>query len=223
MKVCLTVDMEHDCPPYLTGYRGIEEGTPHLMGLFAREEVAATFFTTGDVSRRYPQIIQMARKEGQRLIETAQAEITRSTASLRQHYPVVSFRAPNLRFPNRYLPLLEEAGYRLDSSQALYKTRPRHTGPSTHLTRIPASVTSSVLRLPRWLRNSYLTRLKNPAVLFVHPWEFVDLRKERLRIDCRFRTGKMALECLQDCIQFFRREGADFVRMQDLLTQDTVS
>ena len=43
MKVCITIDMEHDCPPYLTSYRGVEEGTPRLLELFAQEQVAATF------------------------------------------------------------------------------------------------------------------------------------------------------------------------------------
>jgi len=53
-------------------------------------------------------------------------------------------------------------------------------------------------------------------VLFVHPWEFVDLRRERLRFDCRFRTGDIALDCLRDVIASFRARGAEFLTMREL-------
>ena len=49
-------------------------------------------------------------------------------------------------------------------------------------------------------------RLSDPVVLFVHPWEFVDLTRERLRYDCRFRTGDVALRCLREVID--RSRGA---------------
>jgi hypothetical protein len=77
-------------------------------------------------------------------------------------------------------------------------------------------VTSSTLRWPAWLRDPLLARLRDPVVLFVHPWEFVDLTRERLRLDCRFKTGEPARTCLQDCIRFFKRRDATFARMRDL-------
>ena len=33
--VCITIDVEHDCPPFLSTYRGIEQGMPKLLALFA--------------------------------------------------------------------------------------------------------------------------------------------------------------------------------------------
>jgi hypothetical protein len=53
-------------------------------------------------------------------------------------------------------------------------------------------------------------------VLFVHPWEFVDLRHERLRLDCRFKTGEVALACVRDVLRNCARRGARFVRMREL-------
>jgi peptidoglycan/xylan/chitin deacetylase (PgdA/CDA1 family) len=50
--VCLTVDLEQDCPPFLSGYRGMEEGFPRLLQLLEEEGVAATFFCTGEVAER---------------------------------------------------------------------------------------------------------------------------------------------------------------------------
>jgi hypothetical protein len=64
-----------------------------------------------------------------------------------------------------------------------------------------------------WVR---LARLREPAVLFVHPWEFVDLRRERLRFDCRFRTGRAAEECLRSAVRRLRRDGAMFTLLRDM-------
>jgi peptidoglycan-N-acetylglucosamine deacetylase len=231
MKTCITVDMEHDCPPFLTTYRGIEEGTPRLVAMLAEEGVAGTFFITGDVARRYPDLMRELVAAGHEIgchgdthrpfdtldWETAREEIGTSTEVLRRYYPVASFRAPNLRFPDRYLPLLEDADYALDSSQAKYKNAYIFGRPmATRLKRVPASTTSSVLRLPRAVRRAVFRRLVEPVVLFVHPWEFVDFRRSTLRLDCRFRTGQIALDCLRDNIRFFARRQATFLRMNEL-------
>ncbi len=226
--------MEQDCPPYLTTYRGVEEGTFRLLELFAREKIPATFFTTGDVAERYPSIIKQIVDLGHELgchgyshrrfdqmdFSLAAEEIKRSTALLRKFATVISFRAPNLEFPPACLSLLEKEGYQLDSSEAKYKwTHRLRSKPLTSLTRIPASVTSSVLRLPKTVRTFWMGRLKSPVVLFVHPWEFVDFRNDRrLRLDCRFKTGKIALECLSENIHWFKKRDFEFLKMRDLLS-----
>ena len=232
MKICLTVDVEQDCPPFMSTFRGIEEGLPQLLALLAGRQIPCTFFTTGDVARRYPRAVDAVLDGGHELgchgdthrrfdacnWYEAQAEIQAATATLRKFCPVISFRAPNLRLPERFVPLLEAEQYRLDSSQARYKSSRGlgQTWPST-LARVPASLTSSVLRLPRMARDFFFGRQASPIVLFVHPWEFVDLRSTRLRWDCRFRTGQVALDCLTETIDYFQRRGGQFVRMQDLL------
>jgi hypothetical protein len=113
--------------------------------------------------------------------------------------------------------ILEEAGYLLDSSQAKYKRTYWFRQPlATGLARVPASMTSSVLRIPRALRYPILGQLADPAVLFVHPWEFVDFRQSTLRLDCRFRTGQQALDALRQNMRFYRARGAQAVRMDEL-------
>ncbi|HEY2067630.1 MAG TPA: polysaccharide deacetylase family protein [Gemmatimonadaceae bacterium] len=231
-RVCITVDFEPDCPPYLSStFRGIEEGAPALLGLFAELGVPATYFTTGEVATRYPDAVRALVAGGHELachgvthtafdtLDAASArwEIERSATLLREFAPVTSFRAPYLRFPEPYVRLLEEAGFALDSSLAKYKRSYRAPRLPTTLTRIPASMTSSVLRLPRAIRDPWLLSLRDPVVLFVHPWEFVDLTRERLRLDCRFRTGATALRCLREVIQLFQRRGDTLVAMRDLL------
>ena len=228
--VAFTVDVEPDCPPYLAGFRGIEHGMPALLDLLAEESVPATCFTTGDVARRYPAIVERLVREGHELAchgmthraftsldaDEAKREIDDSARVLRAFAPVRSFRAPYLRFPSAYLALLERAGFTLDSSQAKYKRDYYRRRATTSLSRIPASATSSVLRLPRPIRSAYLLALSSPVVLFVHPGEFVDLRHEKLRIDCRFNTGDTALACVRDVLRTLKRRGASFVRMREL-------
>lgn len=228
--VCLTVDMEPDCPPFLWTWRGITEGAPRLLDLFADEGVRATCFTTGDVAERFPDTVAALVSAGHELgchgvthrafpdLDEAEArwEIESSAARLRALAPVTSFRAPYLRFPDAYLPLLERAGFLLDSSQAKYKRSYYAPAARTSLTRIPASMTSSVLRLPAALRDPWLLSLADPVVLFVHPWEFVDLTRERIRLDCRFRTGQPALDDLRAVIRLFAARDARFVTMDEL-------
>lgn len=227
--VSLGIDVEPDCPPYLaTQYRGIREGLPRLLDLLDHAGVPVTCFCTGDVAERHPASVRDILARGHELgchghthrpFDTldegdARREIELSTTTLRAFgAPVTSFRAPNLRFPDRYLPLLEAQGYRVDSSQAKYKRAYYTSRARTRLTRIPASMTSSVLRLPPALRDPWLLRLQSPVVLFVHPWEFVDLTRERLRLDCRFRTGDPALRALRGVISLFRDRGARFSRL----------
>jgi len=230
-RVCITVDFEPDCPPYLSStFRGIEEGAPALLSLFQELEVPATYFTTGEVAARYPAAVRALVSEGHELgchgvthtafdtldERAARWEIEESVRLLRTFAPVSSFRAPYLRFPEPFVRLLEDAGFTLDSSLAKYKASYRRPRLPTTLTRIPASMTSSVLRLPSWIRDPWLLSLSDPVVLFVHPWEFVDLTREDLRYDCRFRTGAVALQCLREVIQLFARRGATFHAMREI-------
>jgi peptidoglycan/xylan/chitin deacetylase (PgdA/CDA1 family) len=230
MRVCMTVDMEQDCPPYLSTWRGVAEGAPVVLALLRAEAVPATFFVTGELARRFPGTVRDIIDQGHEVgchgdthrrfdrmdRPAAESEIANATATLRALYPVTSFRAPNLQFPPAYLPLLEEQGYLLDSSAARYKARGVDVCRAGRLWRVPASMTSSVLRLPALVRNPVLERLRDPVVLFVHPWEFVDVTREPLPIDCRFRTGEPARRSLLDVIRLFKRRGASFVRMCDL-------
>jgi peptidoglycan-N-acetylglucosamine deacetylase len=231
LEVSLGIDVEPDCPPYLaTQYRGVTDGLPRVLDALDAAGVPTTCFCTGEVAERHPRRVADLVARGHELgchghthrpFDTlspadARRELSCSTAALRAFgVPVQSFRAPNLRFPDAYLPLLEEHDFLVDSSQARYKRAYYTSTARTVLTRVPASMTSSVLRLPRWIRDPWLLRLRSPIVLFVHPWEFVDLTRERLRLDCRFRTGTPALRAVLEVVELFRARGAVFRRMQD--------
>jgi peptidoglycan-N-acetylglucosamine deacetylase len=225
-SVYFTVDLEQDCPPYMSSMRGMEEGFPRLLALLDELGIHATFFTTGDVARRYPHHIRQLIAGSHELgghgmtharftalsMSAARAEIEESTAILRSFAAVRSFRAPYLALREDQLELLVTAGYEVDASLARYKpahwmTR-RRVSP---LVRLHASTTPSLMRLPRRVREPVLASLTDPVVLFVHPWEFVDLSREKsLPFDCRFNTGDIALRRLREVLTFFQRRDAHF-------------
>lgn len=234
--VLLTVDVEPDCPPYLDGWRGVTEGMPWLLDALAEEGVRATFFTTGQTAERHEAVVRRIVDEGHDLgchghthrrfgtMTSAEAagELADASAVLRAIGPTTSFRAPNLDFPDAFLPLLVEAGYRVDSSEGMHRMDQRWrraTGGAAArvagLERIAASTTSSVLRLPAALRDPWLARLARPTVLFIHPWELVDLRGENLRWDCRAGTGPRARDAVREVIRLFRGRGARFGTIEE--------
>ncbi len=232
MAICVTIDMEQDCPPYLSSYRGVEGGTPRLLQLFGEEQIPATFFTTGDVARRFPKVVQSLVDSGHELgchgdthrrfstMTKAEArdELRSASQTLRTHGEVTAFRAPNLDFPEAFLPLLREEGYKVDSSCGRHKRGSYFVKPALQqgLRRIPASISPSPLRTPSVIRNAICRLLDSPAVLFFHPWEFIDMTREPLPFDTRVRTGDPAVNSLRETIRFFKRRGARFLRMSEV-------
>lgn len=218
----ISFDVEQDCPPYLDSARGVEEGLPRILELLAEERVRATFFFTAEMARRFPRLARRVVDEGhelgshgyrhERLDRLPRSEaarvLERSTSILRGYGEVKVFRAPNLKLPENLLPVLAKLGYRVDSSTARYKPPfPRRVEKHGPLVRVPVSVTSSVLRLPWRLQRPLHGALAPPRVYFSHPWEYVDMSRKPVRLDCRFNTGEPALELLRRLIRFLRGEG----------------
>lgn len=228
-NITITIDVEEDCPPMLTTTRGMEEGLPKLLDLFKKERIKATFFVTGVMAEKYPDLIQRIPEEGHELgchgytherfdrmrKEEAKIALEQAGSVLRQfEKQIVSFRAPNLQFPKSYLKLLEEEGFLYDSSIAAYKPAFLRSREKSKIIRVPATVTSSFFRLPPDFFLPFIRRVKAP-VIFVHPWEFVDMSGSPIRLDCRFNTGKKALKNLKTLIQTFKTENYNFLTLKE--------
>jgi peptidoglycan/xylan/chitin deacetylase (PgdA/CDA1 family) len=234
-RIAITIDVEQDCPPFLETMRGIEEGLPRLMELFRNKEIKTTFFTTGKVAELYPEAIVQITEDGHELgchgyvherfdrvnKEQAGIAIAKAKEILEDISPsIVSFRAPNLQFPPEYMEILQGNGFKIDSSIAKYK--PPFPGKSYmigDITRIPASITSSFLRLPLPMILPILDNMHDP-VLFVHPWEFVDMSHSPIRWDCKFNTGKFALKNLSAVILHFKTKGYNFLTMSEMAAEN---
>ena len=229
ITVCGLVLVVLNCLAYLWTWRGVEEGMPKLLDLFEEMNIQATYFTTGQTAETHPDAVTALVEQGHELAchgyshnsfalmsrEKANEEITTTNSILRQFAPVTSFRAPYLSFQEEFVPLLIEDGITVDSSRAAYKSKqPLWRGANAPYRQMP-SVTSSVLRLPNLIRNPWFRCLKSPVTLFVHPWEFVDLRDTKLRLDCRFKTGDVALACLRSAILDFKQRDFRFRCVRD--------
>ncbi len=228
-NITITVDVEEDCPPMLTSTRGMEEGLPKLLDLFKKEKIKATFFVTGKMAEQYPDIIYRIPQEGHELgchgythtrfdrMEEEEARIALKQAGkvLRKFEKrIVSFRAPNLQFPRNYIKFLEEEGFRYDSSIAAYKPPFSRSKVEGKIIRIPATITSSFIRLPPEFILPLLKHSKAP-VIFVHPWEFVDMSNTPIRLDCKFNTGEKALQNLKTLIRTLKAQNCLFFTLQE--------
>ena len=89
-KVYFTVDVEPDCPPFLWTHRGVDEGCPRLLDLFAKHGVVATLFCTGAVARRSPDAVRRWLAEGHELGCHGDEHVRLSSVPLAEAYEDVA-------------------------------------------------------------------------------------------------------------------------------------
>ena len=120
-----------------TGEYVLNQGMPRLLDLYDRYGVKATFFFTGHIATLYPQVVKMAYERGHEVgshgltHEVSQAfdvlTPDEQLSHLRQSKQilediigdeVISFRAPAARVDEKFPQIMEEAGFKVDSSVA---------------------------------------------------------------------------------------------------------
>ncbi len=118
-----------------TGEYVLRQGMPRLLDLYEKYGVKATFFYTGHIARLYPEVVKMAYKRGH---EVGSHGLTHEVSKAFDVMPpdeqlshlkqskqilediigeeVVSFRAPAARVDKAFPKVLQEAGFKVDSS-----------------------------------------------------------------------------------------------------------
>lgn len=118
-----------------TGEFVLNQGMPRLLDLYGKYGVKATFFFTGHIARLYPQVVKMAHERGHEVgshgltHEVSKAFDVMSPEEQLSHLKqskqiledivgeeVVSFRAPAARVGKQFPKVLQEAGFKVDSS-----------------------------------------------------------------------------------------------------------
>jgi polysaccharide deacetylase domain protein len=118
-----------------TGEYVLRQGMPRLLDLYERYGVKATFFYTGYIARLYPDVVRMAHSKGHEIgshgltHEVSQAIDILPRQIQLEHLAtskkileditgeeVISFRAPAARVDKKFCEVLNEAGYKIDSS-----------------------------------------------------------------------------------------------------------
>jgi hypothetical protein len=160
----------------------ISDETIRLIEILDHYKVTATFFMVADVAQRYPKIVdalQGSRHEIASHSLTHQSGIDAKTKQPSISYQawyneqfeakkvledifgvnVIGFRAPNAVLANWMLPLLEEIGFKYDSSVA-FNTLYNKT--NVTLRDIPSS--------PYYINTSNMTPSNSPGKLMELPW-----------------------------------------------------
>jgi len=221
-RAFITVDVEQDCPPYLSTVRGIKEGMPKLLKLLAVENISATFFVTGKMAEQFPDLMRKIITDGHELgchghthksfnqmsYAETDAEIQTSAKILRQYAEVTSFRAPYLDFPEQYLGLLSKHGFALDSSVRRFNFSHQQRPKVIHdIYRVPTVFNSHKLRTMPWVL--YLFHFKD-IVFYTHPWEFIDLSNAEIPRGCRTNTGDELAARLKKWVLYLKSKHYDF-------------
>lgn len=118
-----------------TGELVLKQGMPRLLDIYERYGVKATFFFTGHIAKLYPEVVSMAYSRGHEVgshgltHEVGKAFDVLSPEEQLSHLrqskqilediigeEVISFRAPAARVDKGFSQVLQEAGFKVDSS-----------------------------------------------------------------------------------------------------------
>lgn len=176
--VLITIDTEQDLVPFLETYYGIEKGVPKLLSLFADYDVKATFFVTGDVALKYPELVLRVKNNGHeigchgmyhedfiKLNDTEKKEIIKIATITLENITkdkVVSFRAPYHSADIELIKILQSNGYLVEASATGKFSYPYHPSEDDWL----KEGNMSILRVPISLTPTYFY----PSPLYNRSW-----------------------------------------------------
>lgn len=120
-----------------TGRKVMQEGMPLLLDIYEKYGIHSTFFFTGYIARRFPDIVKMVLKNGHEVASHGKSHLPENGFDVmpfkkqKRHLSetkmlledisgreVLSFRAPALRVNQDTVRALIETGHRIDSSIA---------------------------------------------------------------------------------------------------------
>jgi len=152
-----------------TGEYVLKQGMPRLLDLYDKYGVKATFFYTGHIAKLYPDVVRMAHERGHEVgshgltHEVSKAFDVLSPEEQLSHLKqskqilediigeeVVSFRAPAARVDKKFPLIMQEAGFKVDSSVSSQ--------------RLDMMFSFGALKKLHWLtapRKAYFTRIDN--------------------------------------------------------------
>lgn len=145
------IDMETDVGSFTPFYEGVKNGTPLLLELFDKKDIAGTFYFTGSCARENPKIVETVRNsvnevgchslfhetvgdqlfpipgEKPLLPEEVPFRIQKATEWVEEvlGYRPEAFRCPRLWGSTAVVNALEALGYKTDASYPMYYYRER--------------------------------------------------------------------------------------------------
>lgn len=224
-KIMLTFDLEfwYDTPfleKYLPEFREdyLVESVLPILELLEKYKARATFFTTGKVIKRYPEIVKKIYNQGHEIASHGYSHqlLSKITpqqfeAEMRQAVELTEktigkipkgFRAPCLSLNKRThwaLPILAKLEFKYHSG--------RRSVPNSPLTEIPVGFAGGVYfrLLPLWL---FKKMLKLTGIIYLHPHELyrdtpVIKRAPRFKKLLKYHGVKNSLEKFEKLLKNF--------------------
>jgi len=194
MKIALTFDIERDIPNVLNTYFGVKVGLIKILQLLDNFDIKGTFFCTGTVADHQPWAINLIESKGHEVachssnherlykltFEECKEIISTNKKTIEnrcQKSEIVGFRAPYLKPPKFLFRILNDLGFKYDSSISTRKKFHYYQTCNYEIQEFHPLDIYTVFRLPL---SSFLLRKwilsKKLIVLYFHSWEATDMK-----------------------------------------------
>ncbi|MFX0007304.1 MAG: polysaccharide deacetylase family protein [Promethearchaeota archaeon] len=194
MKIALTFDIERDIPNFLDTDLGLKIGLFKILKILDDFQIKSTFFCTGSVIEKQPQIVDLIEGKGHEIachslnherlnnlsFEQCKNIISKSKTMIEnrtQNSEIIGFRAPYLKPPRFLFQILKDLNFKYDSS-IKYSKRSKFSQPNNYkIKELYPSSFNVFFRLPLifYLVRKWILR-KKLMTLYFHSWEAINVK-----------------------------------------------
>ena len=251
MKIALTFDIERDNPNFLDTYYGIRVGLVKILKILDNYHIKGTFFCTGNVAEHLPEHIRIIERKGHEIAchglnherltqlnfnkcQDSISESKKIIENICHNTEILGFRAPYLKPPKFLFKILNNLGFKYDSSIKQNNELYRYQSKNYEIQEFPPSNFSIFFRLPMsyyYLRKRIFE--KDVVILYFHPWEAINMNKiifnqsnlfnifknMLFRPDRRVNTGDSFLGRISSFINESIAKNVEFVALKQLMNE----
>ena len=251
MKIALTFDVERDIPSVLDTFFGITDGIPKILDVLDAHDIKGTFFCTGTVVESHPDQLKSLEENGHEIachglsherlskldFDACRAAIFRAKTLVEKtcsQSEIIGFRAPYLDPPSFLFKILDELGFKYDSSISSPKKLANYQGYDYKVWEFHPTILNGYFRFRityPFLRKKIFSQ-RSLGILYFHPWEAIDTKKlmkaqlgwkkmvknQIFRPDRTNYTGKSFLIRLNNFIEEALSKNSRFVTLKNLIS-----
>lgn len=194
MKIVLTFDIERDIPNVLNTYFGVKVGLLKILKLLDNFNINATFFCTGNVAEHLPEYIRLIERKGHEIAchglsherlnhldfkkcHEAISQNKKIIENTCQNSEIIGFRSPYLNPPHYLFKVLNNLGFKYDSSIKSHKKAQYYQKCNYGTQEFPPSNFNIFFRFP--MNFSFLLKWifkKKLIILCFHPKEVINMK-----------------------------------------------